>query len=112
MLHMIMGFPLWLSGKESTCQGRRYGFDPQVEKTPLEKGKTTSVFLPRKARGQRSLAGYSPWGHERVGHDLITEQQQYMIIYDINMYSINHLHFCIYRELKFRIALMQKLKIL
>ena len=41
MLHMIMRFPLWLSDKESTCQGRRYGFDPQVGKTPLEKEKTT-----------------------------------------------------------------------
>ena len=24
---------------------------------------------------QISLAGYSPWGHKRVGHDLATEQQ-------------------------------------
>ena len=24
--------------------------------------------------GQRSLAGYSPWDHERVGHDLATQQ--------------------------------------
>ena len=23
-----------------------------------------------------SLAGYSPWGRERVGHDLATKQQQ------------------------------------
>ena len=27
--------------------------------------------------GQRSLVGYSPWGHKRVGHkDLVTKQQQ------------------------------------
>ena len=25
---------------------------------------TTSVFLPGKFRGQRSLANYSPWGHK------------------------------------------------
>ena len=24
--------------------------------------------------GQRNLAGYSPWGHKRVRHDLVTEQ--------------------------------------
>ena len=24
----------------------------------------------------RSLAGYSPWGSQRVGHDLATKQQQ------------------------------------
>ena len=26
--------------------------------------------------GQRSPAGYSPWGHKRVGHDLATKQKQ------------------------------------
>ena len=25
---------------------------------------TTPVFLPGKLHGQRSLAGYSPWGHK------------------------------------------------
>ena len=24
--------------------------------------------------------GYSPWGHRRVGHDLVTEQQQLLFI--------------------------------
>ena len=29
---------------------------------PLEKGKATHpVFLPEKSRGQRKLAGHSPW---------------------------------------------------
>ena len=32
---------------------------------PLEKEMaTTPVFLPGKSHGQRSLAGYSPWGHQ------------------------------------------------
>ena len=25
---------------------------------------------------QRSLADYRPWGHKKVGHDLVTKQQQ------------------------------------
>ena len=29
----------------------------------------TPVFLPREFHGQRNLAGYSPWGSQRVGHD-------------------------------------------
>ena len=29
----------------------------------------TLVFLPGKSHGQRSLAGYSPWGITRVVHD-------------------------------------------
>ena len=28
-----------------------------------------------KFYGQRSLVGYSPWGHKRVGHNLTTKQQ-------------------------------------
>ena len=31
----------------------------------------TPVFLPGKSDGQRSLAGYSPWGHNSVGQDLV-----------------------------------------
>ena len=43
---------------------------------PLEKEMTThSVFLPEKSHEQRSLEGYSPWGHKRVGHNLVTKQQ-------------------------------------
>ena len=35
------------------------------------------VFLPGKSHGQRSLVGYSPFGHRRVGHDLAIKQQNY-----------------------------------
>ena len=32
---------------------------------PLKKGRSThSSILAREFQGQRSLAGYSPWGHE------------------------------------------------
>ena len=44
---------------------------------PLErKWQPTPVFLPGESRGQGSLAGYSPWGLNRVGHDLATTQIQ------------------------------------
>ena len=45
---------------------------------PLEKEIPTPVFLPGKSNGQRRLAGYSPWGHKRVGHDLVSKQQEQM----------------------------------
>ena len=32
----------------------------------------TPVFLPGEFRGQRSPAGYSPWGSQRVGHNWVT----------------------------------------
>ena len=36
------------------------------------KWQSTPVFLPGKFHGQNSLAGYSPPGKKRVGHDLAT----------------------------------------
>ena len=39
------------------------------------KWQPTPVFLPGKSHRQRILAGYNPWGHKRVGHDLATKQQ-------------------------------------
>ena len=38
---------------------------PLGQEDPLEKGMAIySVFLPEKSHGQRSLVGYSPWGHK------------------------------------------------
>ena len=31
------------------------------------------------SEGQGSLAGYSPWGHKELGHNLATEQEQRII---------------------------------
>ena len=37
---------------------------------PLKKEMAThSSILPEKSYGQRGLAGYSPRGHKRLGHD-------------------------------------------
>ena len=48
---------------------RRRGFDPWVRKIPWRrKWQPTPVFLPGKSHGQRSLAGYSPCGRQRVRH--------------------------------------------
>ena len=59
------GLPRCLSGKESTCQGRRPRFNPWVRKTPWRrKWQLTPVSLPGKSHRQRSLVGNSPWGHK------------------------------------------------
>ena len=47
------------------------GEDPQEKEIV-----THSVFLPGKFHGQRSLAGYSPWGRKRVRFNLASKQQQ------------------------------------
>ena len=44
-------------------QCRRRGFDPWVREIPWRRAwLPTPVFLPGEFHGQRSLAGYSPWG--------------------------------------------------
>ena len=49
-------------GKESTCNAGD-GFDPWVGKIPWRREwQPTSVYLPGEFHGQRSLAGYGPWG--------------------------------------------------
>ena len=40
------------------------GLIPGSGRSPGEGNGNTPVFLPRKFHGQRSLAGYSPWGHK------------------------------------------------
>ena len=44
---------------------RRPGFDPWVGKIPWRREwLSTPVFLSGEFHGQRSLVGYSPWGHK------------------------------------------------
>ena len=39
----------------------------------MEEGmQATPVFLPRESHGQRSLAGYSPWGHKELDRTEVT----------------------------------------
>ena len=58
-----MGFPDGSSDKESACHVGDVGSIPgwiswRREWQPIP------VFLPGESHGQKSLAGYSPWGHE------------------------------------------------
>ena len=67
-----MGFPH--VGDLGSMQETR--FNPWVRKIPWRnKQQPTPVFLPGKSQGQRSLAGYSPWGHGRVRYNLVAKQQ-------------------------------------
>ena len=54
--------------KEPTCQYRkqkRHGFDSWVWKIPWRREwQPTTVFLPGESHEQRSMVGYSPWGHK------------------------------------------------
>ena len=58
-------------GKESACSAGDLGWIPESGR---RKWQPTPVFLSGKSYGQRSLVGYSLWGHKRVDHDLATKQ--------------------------------------
>ena len=65
-LSSLLGFPGGSNTKKKIClQYERPGFDPWFGKIPCRrKWQPTSAFLPGKSLGQRSLVGYSPWGHK------------------------------------------------
>ena len=50
------------------------GRSPGVENGP------TPVFLPGESHGQRSLAGYSPWGHRSTRLSTRTLLQQLFVL--------------------------------
>ena len=58
------------SGKESTCNAgdiRDTGLISGLGRFPWRrKWQPTLEFLPGKSCGQRSLLGYSPWGHKEL----------------------------------------------
>ena len=69
------GASLGLSGKKYAWQSRKGGLDPWIRNILWRKKcEASPVFLCGKSHRQRSLMGYSPWGHNRVWHDLATKQ--------------------------------------
>ena len=62
-----LGLSWRCSGKESTCQCRKWLYGPWMGKILWRrKWQPTPVFFPEKSHGQRSLVGYTPWGHKET----------------------------------------------
>ena len=61
---MLQGFPGGSDSKESTCNEGDLSSIPRLGRPPGEGNDNPlqPVFLPGESHGQRSLAGYSPWG--------------------------------------------------
>ena len=76
-----MGFPGSLVVKKNPpVNAGDVNLIPGSGRSPGEvKWQLTPVFLPGKSHGHRSLAGYNPWGPERVRHDLAIKNQQYFL---------------------------------
>ena len=72
------GFQVALVVKNPSTNARdikRCGFNPWIRKIPWRrKWQPTPVILPGKSPGQRSLAGYNPWGCRELDMTEATEQ--------------------------------------
>ena len=80
------GFSDGSDGKKICLECRRPGFDPWIRKTPgRREWLPIPVFLPGKYYGQRSLEGYSPWGHKESD---LTEHTH------THLYLGKHISFC------------------
>ena len=81
---VIFGLSRWYIGKEFTCNAENtegMSLVPGSGKSPGErKGSPLQVFMPG-----HPMAGYSPWGPKRVGHDL-TPRQQLVIFWVVQKY--------------------------
>ena len=67
MLRQHHGLPSSSDGKSIHLQCRLGHINPWVGKIPWRrKWQLTPVFLPGEFHGQRSLAGYSPWGRKKL----------------------------------------------
>ena len=62
-----MGFPDGSDGKESSCSAGDLGSIPRSGRSPGGgHGNPLQCSRSENPHGQRSLAGYSPWGHQEL----------------------------------------------
>ena len=60
-----MGLPSGLDGKESVCNMEDLGSIPGLGRFPgAGHGNPLQYSCLENSHGQRSLVGYSPWGHK------------------------------------------------
>ena len=83
-------FPGGTNGKESVCQHRRQkrrGFSPWARKVSRTgKQHPAPVFLLGKFHGQKSLVGYSSWGHKEL------DMTEHKYVYEIIKHSFLKYH--------------------
>ena len=60
---------------------------PVLGRSPEEEMQPTPVFLPGESRGQRNLAGYSPWGHKELDTTEATQHTHTEILCPNSLHS-------------------------
>ena len=84
---VFTGFPGGSDGKESTCNEGDLVLIPGFGRSPEGgHGNPLQYFCLENPHGQRSLVGYSPWGHKELDmtEQLSTAQKQHVLGHKTN----------------------------
>ena len=69
----------------------RHVFNPWVRNIPWRRAwQPTSEFFPGECHGQRSLVGYSPWGHKELDRTEATEHAFKHTLFSIAVQKSDH----------------------
>ena len=84
------GLPWLLSGKIICLPMQETWVRSLGHKGPLEEGMATiPVFLLGEYHGQRSLAGYSPWGCKRIWHEQLNNNNVLLLLFIFRFISFH-----------------------
>ena len=79
LLSFILNFPDGSGVKNLPADAEGAGDTGLIPESGRSPGEENGNPLPysclENPHGQRNMAGYNPWGHKRVEHDLATKQQ-------------------------------------
>ena len=81
-IYVYTGLPWWLSGRESTCNAWDEGSIPGSGRSHGEgNGNPLQYSCLEVWQTEKPDGLYSQWGHKRVRHDLVIEQQHLCMLY-------------------------------
>ena len=93
-LYLLKGFPGGSGVKNLPAMQKTQVLSPGWEDPLQEEVAPTTVFLAGKSHGQRTVVGYSPWGHKRVRHNLETKTTTAMyLLKEKKIFENRHKHF-------------------
>ena len=91
-----MGFPGGSDGKTSAWNAGDLSSTPGSERSPGEgNGYPLQCSCLENPHGQRSLVGYSPWGHKELDATEMTNIDHLTKYHKIIWWLKNHQHFCL-----------------